>query len=306
MTYHSNNSSNIDFETWFIPTHVFLMISLSLAVIFSSLPLLTIMMYKKHHTVPMMLIANSFLTEFLFATHSLWTIVVTYRSDLKQSYDIDLSCIVGCYLSYVFGTLINYSFMLQSVYRYLSAVYPTRLFWRSFRIQRLFIAITWLVAIGYPLSFVFNGDIVYNADNKVCHIPLEHPLSLFLMISNVYLIPILSIQSIYLKLVLYVKGMGKRVTVGNSLIRAQNELKMVRQIVSMLIVLTLPGLPYTVFMLMSFFTNPPKYHLRIASISVNGAFFLFPLTLFHFTEPLKSALSTKINERSQRVAAIII
>ena len=306
MTFHNNNSSSIGFEIWFIPIHIFLMICLSLAVLFSSLPLVMIIVNKKYHKVPMMLIANSFLTEFLFASNSLWMTAVTFQNDIEQTYGDDLLCIGGCYLSYVLGTVMNYSFLLQSVYRYLSAVYPTRLFWRSVRIQLLFIAITWLFAIVYPLLFIFNSDIIYNADNQICHIPLEYPLPLFLMISNVYLIPILAIQIIYLKLVLYVKGMSRRVTVGNSLFRAKNELKMVRQIVSMVAVLTVPGLPYTVFTFMSFFMDPPKYHLRIAAIGVNGSLLLFPLALFYFTEPLKSALSRKINVCSQRVAAIII
>jgi hypothetical protein len=71
---------------------------------------------------------------------------------------------------------------------------------------------------------------------------------------------------IYLKSVRHVKQMNRRVTPANTFYRSRRELKMVRQIVMLFIGVAPIGVPYTIFILISVFTIPPKYHFRIAYI----------------------------------------
>jgi hypothetical protein len=90
--------------------------------------------------------------------------------------------------------------------------------------------------------------------------------------------------------------MSKNVTPINHLLRARRELNMVRRIVMLIIVLITLGLPYTIFFLMSFFTNPPKYHFRIAFLFVDISLACVMIALFQFTDPIKTFLIKRISK----------
>ncbi|CAF1444667.1 unnamed protein product, partial [Adineta steineri] len=60
------------------------------------------------------------------------------------------------------------------------------------------------------------------------------------------------------------REMNKHVTLVNRLLRAKKELKMVFRIVILISICLILGIPYTIFVLMRFFTLPPEYHFRIA------------------------------------------
>jgi hypothetical protein len=154
---------------------------------------------------------------------------------------------------------------------------------------------------------MFTGDITYNYDNQICQIPLRLSFSLIFVICNAYLIPVWVIQLIYFKLVRYVKEMSGRVTTtGNSLSRIERELKMVRRIVIIVTILVILGLPYTVFIFMSFFTDPPKYHFQIAGLFINSAVLLVMIALFIFTDPLKSSVFKRINRRPETILPVVV
>jgi hypothetical protein len=245
----------------------------------------------------MMLVANSCLAQIIFAGDILAMIIVTLQNDLQQRHYQDSLCVFRGYLSYVLSAVTNYSFLLQAIYRYVIVIYPSRLVWQSVRIQVIYICMTWIFGFIYPLAFMFTGNIIYNFDNQICQIPLRPSFSLVFMICNAYVIPVLVIQFIYLKLVRYVKEMSKRVATGNSLSRGQRELKMVRRIVIIVTILTTLCLPYTVFICMSFFTDPPIYHFRIASAFINSSLLLIMIALFQFTDPLRASILKRIHLR---------
>ncbi|CAF1473883.1 unnamed protein product [Adineta steineri] len=93
----------------------------------------------------------------------------------------------------------------------------------------------------------------------------------------------------------YVKEMSKHVTPVNTLIRAQRELKMVYRIVILVSFLIGLGIPYASFVIMGFFTSPPKYHFRIAYIFVNISLIFIMMSLFKFTDPVRTSIMKRIN-----------
>jgi hypothetical protein len=94
----------------------------------------------------------------------------------------------------------------------------------------------------------------------------------------------------YSKLVRYVKEISKRVTPVNMILHAQRELQMVRRIVIIVSFLVLLGLPYIIFILMSFFTTPPKYHFRIVLVFIDVSLVFIMICLFLFTDALKASI----------------
>ncbi|CAF1561095.1 unnamed protein product [Didymodactylos carnosus] len=120
-----------------------------------------------------------------------------------------------------------------------------------------------------------------------------------------YLIPNSMIIFIYFKLVGYVRQAGKRATPANILSRAQRQLKMLRRTVILVSILLTFGLPYFLFILMSFFINIYKYHFRISYLFATVALPLMMIALLQFTDPLKASLNKLINKRPNMIMAAV-
>ena len=272
-----------------------------LVTILATFALLIIILDKTCHTVPMLLIANSCLAAFVFGCSLLSMCIFTLENDLKQIPYQDSLCVFRGYLFYTSGGALDYSYFLQSAYRYIIVVYPNRLFYQSFRFQSFLICLTWILDLIYPFVFIFTGNIIYNVNNQICQLPLQLSFSVFYIICYGCVIPVLMIMFIYLKLVRYVKGMSKRITPVNTLSHAQRELKMVQRIVILVMIFLTLGMPYVIFFFISFFTNTPKYHFRIAFIFMDIALVFVMISLFQFTDPLKASIMKIINKRTNMV-----
>jgi hypothetical protein len=136
------NSTRTITESWFIPLNMLMIMCMTLVVILAILFLFIIILDKTCHTVPMMLIANTCLTALIVGCSTLSMCVFTLENDLKQIQYQDSLCFFRAYIGYISYILFNFSFLLQSIYRYVTVVYPNRLLWRSARFQMLAICLT--------------------------------------------------------------------------------------------------------------------------------------------------------------------
>jgi hypothetical protein len=194
---------------------------------------------------------------------------------------------------------------LQAIYRYILVVYPNLLTWRSRQSQTLLIIITWILAFVLPIPLVITNEIVYNVENQICQMPLRFSVLIVLIAIFIYMIPISMLQFIYLKLVLYVRGISKRVIRVNTLFHVQRELKMVQRTVVLVIILFIVGFPYVLFICMSFFTEPPKYHFRIAYLFIDMSLVFVIIALFQFTDPLKASIMKQMKRRRNIVVPTV-
>lgn len=292
-------------ESWFIPFDILMIVSTIVVILLSIMFLLIIILDKTCHTISIMLTANSCLSTLVIGCSLLSLCVFTLQNDLKPVEYQNSHCIIQGYLSHASPALGSYSFLVQTLYRYVSVIYPARLFFQTVRFQLLIICLTWIVSFIYPLAFVFTGDIVYNIDNQICQLAMQPSFAMIFIVTIVYLTPISMIMMIYLKLVHYVHQMSKRITPANTFVRAKRELKMTKRIIIVIHILMTIGIPYALFIIMSFFTHPPKYHYRIAFIFVDISLIVVMIILFQFTDPLKTAIMKRIKRRPNRIVAII-
>ncbi len=299
------NSSTLEFESWFIPLDILVMLCSVFTIGFATFFLLIILIDKTCHTVLMMLTANSYLAKLIYGSDLLSVAVFTLHNDLKQIQYQDSLCSFRGYLGYAAYGIMNYSFLLQAFYRYVTVVYPRHLFLQSIRFQFLLICITWIITCMYPFGFLLTDQIIYNADNQMCQVHVQLSFAMIFLTVCIYIIPVALIMLIYFKLIQYIKEMSKRVTPVNTLIRAQRELKMFRRIIILITILIVLGVPYAVFILMSFFTAPPKYHLRIAFSAIYISLVCVIITSYKFTEPLIASIMKLRNRRVNRVTAIV-
>jgi hypothetical protein len=252
-----------------------------------------------------MLTANSYLSQLIYGSDLVVAGVFSLHNDLKQIHYQDSLCSLRGYFVYTAYAIMNYSFLLQAFYRYVIVIHPKNLFLQSSRFQFLLICITWIIAFMYPIGFLFRGQIIYNADNQMCQVRLEFSFTIIFMTFFIYIIPISLIMLFYFKLIQYIKEMRKRVMPANTLIRAQRELKMFQRIIILITILVVLGVPYAIFIFMSFFTDPPKYHLRIAFSPVYVSLLCVIITSYKFTEPLKASILKIRNGRVNRITAIV-
>ncbi|CAF1125034.1 unnamed protein product [Adineta steineri] len=251
----------------------------------------------------MMLVTHSCFSGFSFILILLWMTIITLHNDLKQIFYEDLFCIFRGYMCYVTSFGLFYSYLLQSIYSYITVIYPPRLFWQSEKFQFFLIILIWIFAFIFACPVIVTGEIKYLVNDQICQ-TLNH-LSIVTVynIVYIYIIPINGIVFIYWKLIRYVREMNKRVTLANKLLRAQRELKMVYRIVILVSILLILGVLYTIFVFMGFFTLPPKYDFRIALTFVEISLVFVMITLFKFTEPVRTSILKRINRRPNAIVA---
>lgn len=296
MLIYKNNSLEISNEWWFIPMDMIMIICTSFVVLISFLFILLILFDKKSRSVSTMLLSNSLISELIFASVMLSMSIFTLENDIKKLEYEDNLCIFRGYMSYSISSVRSHSYLLQSIYRYISVIYPSNSFYQTYHFQFILICLTWFLSLIHPLPFILTKQIKYNVNNQVCHMSLNNSFYIFYTCFFAYLNPITIIIIIYFKLVRYVQRMTRIITPVNQLLRIKRELKMVRRIIILLFVLITLGLPYTIFFFISFFTNPPIYHFRFAFLSVDVSLACVIIALFQFTYPIKSFLLQKFNQ----------
>ncbi|CAF4538942.1 unnamed protein product, partial [Rotaria sp. Silwood1] len=269
MATSGNNSRITDIEPWYIPMDILRIVCIIMTIIIALIVLAIIASNRTPRTTPMMLIANTCLSELVCVCTALGIATFTLNSDLKRIQYQDSLCVFRAYINYSMTVIQNHSYNLQAIYRYVIVVYPTRIFWQSHRFQLFLIIITWIFGLIAFIPFLFTDYIRYNVENQICQAPIRFSFAIIYVALVIYIIPNMILNIIYLKLVRYVRQMNKRITSANVLSRAERELKMVRNIVTISTILVILGLPYAIFILMSFFTTIPKYHFRIAFIFID-------------------------------------
>jgi hypothetical protein len=302
---NDSNLTTINIEFWFIPFDIIMVSCSILAILFVVFFLCIIILDRTCHTVPMMLVANSCSAEVIFGSCIISMALFALENDVKQIRSHNSSCIFLGYFGYVVTAIQNFSYLLQAIYRYIVVVYPTRLFWQTANFQARLICFTWIFGFLYSIAFLFTGDIVYNVDNQICQMPLKLSFSVIYMAFCAYMVPVSMIMLVYFKLVRYVREMSKHITSVNTLSRAERELKMVRRLVTLILILVVLGLPYVIFIFMSFFDSAPKYHFRIAYIFISVSLVFVIITLFQFTEPLKASVIKILNIGSNAVRPML-
>jgi hypothetical protein len=289
------NFSTPNVESWFIPidilTNICIILSLILAIIFFGI----IIFDKTCRTIPMMLVGNSCLAGIVFGIAIYSINLFRLINDIKQIEYKDSLCSLRGYMGYASCSILNLSYLLQAIYRFIRIVYPTHLFYQSVQFQLFLICLTWFFGFLYPIVFLFTGEILYNVDNHICQLPLHLSFSIIYMANFAYITPVSLTIFIYLKLVFYVKRMSQHITPVNTLFRARRELKMVRRTVILVSILIVYCFPYAMFIFLSFFIVIPKYHFRISYVFIDASYLFVMVALFQFTDPLKASIMKKIH-----------
>ncbi|CAF1085211.1 unnamed protein product [Adineta steineri] len=123
--------------------------------------------------------------------------------------------------------------------------------------------------------------------------PLRLSLPMVFVAAIIYMIPNSDILGVYIKLTRYVQQMSSRTISNNTLFHARRELKLVKRTFILSNTLIVLGFPYMIFVLMSFFTPPPKYHFRIAFLCGDISVLVVIIIGYCFTPNMKTIIGKK-------------
>lgn len=161
-----------------------------------------------------------------------------------------------------------------------------------------------MFSLLFPLGFIFTASLTYNSDNQICQLPLQFSFAVIYACSCLCTIPVAITMFIYYKLVRYVRRMNQNMTHANILLRAQRELKMIGRIAKLVTILVILGGPYVIFIIISFFITPPKYHFRIAFLFVDASSAFVMIAICRFTDPLRESIMKRVKRQLNMVIPI--
>ncbi|CAF0896509.1 unnamed protein product [Adineta ricciae] len=286
----NNATATVEFKWWFIAIDVLMILSSILSILLALIFLLIVLFNKTCHTVPIMLTTNSCFTQILYGSVILSLATFSLENDRQQKVYQDSFCTLRGYLGYVGTGLLLYSLVLEAIYRYIVIVYPTYLSWQSTWTQLFLICFIWMFSFISTLPSLLMNVIQYSFDDQICLVFLRLSFPVIYNMLITYLIPISIIISIYLKLVLYVHFIDSRPTSIARMYRVRRNLFVVRRIITKILILLVLGVPYTIFIIISFFTTPPKYHLRIATCLLVLSQTLIMVAIIFFCRPVSNIL----------------
>ena len=284
------NSTIIHIESWFIPLDIIIIIIAALSIILGIIFLLIAATHRTCWTVPMLLNCDSCLEEITFSSILLLMAIFSIQHDLQANIGDASYCKILGMISYAGATGQNYSFLLMALYRYIRVVYPTRLYWQSMRCQLSLVIVKWIFSFGVGLSMYLTDQIVYNINNQICQIPLSLSVPLLATSVILYMAPNFGMVLIYIQLTRYIHRISARTTVANNLFHARRELKLIQRTFILSSTLIFLGVPYMIFVFISFVTEPPKYHFRIAYFSIDFSMLAIVIMMFYFTQQVRDII----------------
>ncbi|CAF1612216.1 unnamed protein product [Adineta ricciae] len=294
----TNNLTIIQAELWFIPFDIIMIICTSLTILLGMLFLIICITNRTCWSIQMLLTCNICVAEIFLGCALLNMALFTFEKDFQLNIFSLTFCFAIGFCGYVADCAQNYSYLLIAIYRYISVVYPTRIVWLSAKFQLVLILIQWIFCSLYVLPVFLTGHCTYNIDNQICQIPLSLSVPMVYVGTTIYFIPNFVVLFLYMKLTRYVHKISIRATPANTLFHARRELRLVQRTLILSNTLIILGVPYAIFMLMSFFTTPPKYHFRIAYIFVDLSLVIILVMLYYFTMPVKTIIVQKFTNRN--------
>ena len=105
-----------------------------------------------------------------------------------------------------------------------------------------------------------------------------------------YSIPLILIGTFYHRLIQYVLTVRSRVSAclisGSMVIAAQRQLALIQRVIVLVSILILSGIPYCIFIIIAFWTDPPEYQFRISFLCVDIALASVVCTMFFYSKDI--------------------
>lgn len=159
-------------------------------------------------------------------------------------------------------------------------------------------------------SYFWPGSLysLYESD-YYCGIVYEKIFGLLYTVINIFVLPMIFLTAMYARLVYFISYQAPRISHGRQRRQAQRDLIVIRRILFTVIALALPGIPNTIFGIMSivdFHVSGSYYMYRIQWMGPAVTVFIFSIALVFINSHMKQVLLTKLKyRRGQAVLTVI-
>jgi hypothetical protein len=274
-----------------------MIISTTIVLIVSLIYLIVIALSQgRNLSVSSLLASNTFLSAFVYGSAHFTIAISVLRSDIAVIDGVrhrlyNPFCMSSAFVFYGGCALLYYSYVMEAVQRFARVVlHDYRWLYRS-RVQLFFIILQWLFCIlGTFIPLAVTDQLQYDIYMNMCIIPIRSSGWTLYYAVFCYSIPLILIVTFYHRLIQYILTVRARVSAclisGSVVIAAQRQLALIQRVIVLSSILILSGVPYSVFIIMGFWTDPPVYQFRISFLFVDIALASVVCTMFCYSRDI--------------------
>ena len=274
-----------------------MVITSSIALLVSLLYLLIIAVTQgRTMSVATLLSCNTFLAALVYSSAHFAIAVSMLKSDITVTNGVRVQlhnsfCTSSAYFFYGGCGILYHSYVMQAVQRFSRVVLHDHRWLYERRIQFIFIILQWFICICATFIPLFlTNQIQYDVYLNMCIIPIRSSGWTMYYAVICYSIPLVMLAVCYYRLIQYILTVRSRVSAclisGSVIVAAQRQLALIQRVIVLVVILTLSGLPYCVFIGMGFFMEPPIYQFRISFLCVDIALAGVVCTMFCYSRDI--------------------
>jgi len=171
----SSQSSDLSIRPHFILLDMFLISSIFLGFIFCTSFICISAGYRSCRSVLTLLSANSCVAGLIFNGVQLINALLLFRDDIYLSpSNYNQYCEIRNYLMHVSGSLLYYSYCVQSISRLFFVVFYKHTFLLTYHVHFILIAIQWTLGLILPISMLTSSHRQYQTDTSQCFITIKN------------------------------------------------------------------------------------------------------------------------------------
>lgn len=246
----STNFTNIRLNNHIDVTIVYslFLICISISILLSLAIVLLIILKKSLHSPMNLLLCNTCFDTILY-------IITTIINTSLYYYEIPMSnwkCRILAYLQYAALNLVAYSYLVQGLSRLFYTVYYKYRFLKEYKSHIILIISQIIFSFTLALPSIITKDVVYRP-RKLCLIPMKYKFHVFLFLTFVYGLLLLSLIIIYTKIYRHV--IRSTSSVRRSTYTTKRDIELIRNIFIMFMIYASAGAPGVIYTVVSTMTK---------------------------------------------------
>jgi hypothetical protein len=175
MNSNSSTSSEPNIRPYFILLDMFLISSIFLGFLFSISFICISASFRSCHSILTLLSANSCIAGLIFNGVQLINGLLLFRDDIYiVTSNYNQYCEIRNYLMHVSGSLLYYSYCVQSISRLFFVVFYKHTFLLTYHVHFILIAIQWTLGLILPMSILTSSHRQYQTDTSQCFITIKN------------------------------------------------------------------------------------------------------------------------------------
>jgi hypothetical protein len=259
-----------------------MVVSTAIALVVSLIYLIVITLPQgRNLSVSTLLASNTFLAALTYSSAHFSIAISVLRSDIAVVDGVRLRlynpfCMSSAFVFYSGCALLYYSYVMEAVQRFGRIVLYDYRWLHERHIQLIFIIFQWFFCIlGTFIPLSVTNQLKYDIHMNMCIIPIRSSGWTMYYAIFCYAIPLVLLAIFYHRLIQYILTVRSRVSAclisGSVVVAAQRQLALIQRVLVLLSILVASGLPYSAFVFMGFWTDPPVYQFRISFLCVDIA-----------------------------------